>query len=163
DDEPLLFHTGGRRFFPAVRDAIATVLPIEDLRWIAFSHFEPDECGALREFLAAAPKAEAACSRVGANVCISDFVDRPARALAAGETFATGKRRFTWIDTPQLPHGWDAGYLWESTTETLFCGDLFTQPGASTPPLTTGDILGPSEEFRKAMDYYSHTKNVRRL
>jgi flavorubredoxin len=160
DDEPLLFHTGGRRLFPEVRDAIARVIPVDTLRWIGFSHLEPDECGALPAFLDAAPAAQAVCSRVGALVCIADFVDRAPRALADGETLSTGRRTFTWIDTPHLPHGWDAGYLWESSTRTLFCGDLFTQPGADCPPVTSGDILGPSEAFRHAMDYYSHTRNV---
>jgi flavorubredoxin len=163
DDEPLLFHTGGRRLFPAVREAIARVIPIDRLRWIGFSHFEPDECGALPQFLEVCPNAQPVCSQVGAQVCIGDYVDRTPRALADGETLITGKKRFTWIDTPHLPHGWDCGYLSESTTRTLFCGDLFTQPGANTPALTTGDILGPSESFRKAMDYFSHTLNARTL
>jgi len=163
DDEPLLFHTGGRKLFPLVSQAIAKVIPVAKLRWLAYSHFEPDECGALPDFLAAAPNAQAVCSRVGAMVCMADFIDKPARALADGETFSTGKKSFTWIDTPQLPHGWDAGYLHETTTQTLFCGDLFTQPGADCPAVVSGDILGPSEAFRKAMDYYSHTKDVRRL
>lgn len=163
DDEPLLFHTGGRRLFPAVREAIARVLPVEDLRWIAFSHFEPDECGALPDLLAAAPRAHAVCSMVGAMVCMGDFIDRPARGLADGETLATGKRRFTWLDAPHLPHAWDTGYLTESTTSTLFCGDIFTQPGSDCPPVTTRDILGPSEAFRQMMDYFSHSKNARPL
>jgi flavorubredoxin len=163
DDEPLLFHTGGRRLFPLVSNAIARVLPLDRLRWIGFSHFEPDECGSLPEFLAAAPHAQAVCSRVSAMVCLSDFIDRPARALGDGETFTTGKRSFTWIDTPQLPHAWDTGYIMETTSSTLFCGDLFTQPGAETPPVTHGDILGPCEAFRAQMDYFSHTRHVRRL
>lgn len=163
DDEPLLFHTGGRRLFPLVKEAIARVLPLERLRWIGFSHFEPDECGALNELLAVAPHAQPICSQVGAMVCIADYADRPPRALADGESFSTGRRRFTWIDTPQLPHGWDTGYLSEATTGTLFCGDLFTQPGADMPPLVTGDILGPSEAFRAAMDYHSHSKHAKRL
>lgn len=163
DDEPLLFHTGGRRSFSAVRDAIARVIPVEELRWIAFSHFEPDECGALPELLAAAPRAQPVCGRIGAMVCLSDYVDREPRPLDDGETLVTGKRTFTWLDAPHLPHGWDCGYLSEATTRTLFCGDLFTQPGAETPASTTADILGPSEAFRQAMDYFAHSKNDKQI
>lgn len=163
DDEPLLFHTGGRRLFPAVREAIAKVIPVEKLRWIGFSHFEPDECGALPELLAAAPHAQAVCSTVSAMVCMGDYIDRAPRALADGEKLVTGKHTFTWLDTPHLPHAWDTGYLSEATTRTLFCGDIFTQPGSDAPPVTTGDILGPSEAFRQAMDYFSHTKHARPL
>jgi flavorubredoxin len=163
DDEPLVFHTGPRRMFPLVREAIAHVLPVDRLRWIAFSHFEADECGSLNEFLAAAPQAQPLCSRVGAMVSVNDVADREARALADGETLVTGKRSLVWLDVPQLPHGWDSGLLADTTSGTLFCGDLFTQPGADSPPLTEGDILGPSEQFRHAMDYYSHTRNARPL
>lgn len=163
DDEPLLFHTGGRRGFPAVRAAIERVLPIDRLRWIGFSHVESDECGALNELLAVAPHATPVTGRVGATISLGDSADRPARPLADGETLATGKRRFTWLDTPHLPHGWECGYLFESTTRTLLCGDLFTQPGADTPPITSSEILGPSEAFRKHVDYFSHTKHVRAL
>jgi flavorubredoxin len=159
DDEPLLFHTGLRNMFPLLREAIATVLPPSRLRWIAFSHFEADECGALNELLAEAPHAFPVCSQVGAHVSVDDFADRPARALAEGESLAIGKKTLTWIDTPQVPHAWDCGFLFERTTRTLFCGDLFTQPGDDTAPSTDGDIFGPSEVFRRAMDYYSHTKD----
>jgi flavorubredoxin len=160
DDEPLLFHTGGRALFPLVSQAIAHVLPLEKLRWLAFSHFEADECGALNELLAAAPQAQAVCSVVGALVSVNDFATRPARSLADGELLTIGKKTLRWLDTPHLPHAWDCGYLYEESTRTLFCGDLFTQPGADTPALTEGDILGPSEAFRAAMDYYSHTRNL---
>jgi flavorubredoxin len=163
DDEPLLFHTGGKKLFPLVRQAIEHVLPIAKLRFISFSHFEPDECGALNELLAAAPNAQAACGRIGAMVCINDYADRAPRALADGETFTTGKRTYQWIDTPHLPHGWDCGFLFERSSHTLLCGDLFTQPGADNPPYTESDILGPSEAFRGAMDYFSHGKDLRPL
>jgi len=159
DDEPLLFHTGPRKMFPLVREAIASVMPIEKLRWISFSHFEADECGALNELLAVAPRAQALCGHVGANVSVNDVADRPARGLADGEALAIGKKTVTWIDTPHVPHGWDCGYLFERTTRTLFCGDLFTKGGTDAAPITESDILGPSEGFRKAMDYYSHTKD----
>jgi flavorubredoxin len=157
DDEPLVFHTGPRRMFPLVREAIAHVIPVEKLRWIAFSHLESDECGALSDLLAAAPNATPLCSRVGALVSMSDLVDREVRGVADGETFTIGKHQLRWLDAPHLPHGWDCGFLADVTTSTLFCGDLFTQPGADHEPLVEGDILGPSEQFRKAMDYYSHT------
>ncbi len=160
DDEPLLFHTGQRGLFPMVREAIASVMPIERLRWISFSHFEPDECGALNELLAVAPNATALCGMVGAMVCVNHVADRPARAMKDGETIATGKRTFEWLDAPHLPHAWDCGFLFERSSKTLLCGDLFTQPGADTPAITDGDILGPSEAFRSKMDYFSHGKNV---
>ncbi len=163
DEEPLLFHTGPRGLVPLVSQAIAHVLPLDKLRWLAFSHFEADECGALNELLQAAPQAQAACSTVAALVSVNDFASRPARGLADGEALTIGKKTLRWLDTPHLPHAWECGYLYEESTRTLFCGDLFTQPGADTKALTEGDILGPSEAFRGAMDYYSHTKNLDRL
>jgi flavorubredoxin len=156
DDEPLLFHTGLRQLFPAVSAAIARVVPVERLRWIAFSHFEQDECGALNELLAAAPRAQAACSQVGAMTSVGDLASRPPRALADGEQLRLGRHEVTWLDAPHVPHGWDCGFLAESTTRTLLCGDLFTQPGAQHAPLTEADVLGPSEAMRQAMDYYAH-------
>ncbi len=162
DDEPLLFHTGLRQLFPAVRDAIARVMPVERLRWIAFSHLEQDECGALNELLAAAPRAQAACSVVGAMVSVGDLAARPPRPLADGERLALGRHTVTWHDAPHVPHGWDCGFLSESTTRTLLCGDLFTQPGADLPALSEGDVLGPSEAMRGAMDYYAHSPATRR-
>ena len=162
DDEPLLFHTGLRQLFPAVRDAIARVMPVERLRWIAFSHLEQDECGALNELLAAAPRAQAACSAVGAMVSVGDLAIRPPRPLADGERLVLGRHAVTWHDAPHVPHGWDCGFLSESTTRTLLCGDLFTQPGADMPALTEADVLGPSEAMRGAMDYYAHGPATRR-
>jgi len=159
DDEPLLFHTGPRSMFPLVREAVASVLPPERLRYISFSHVEADECGSLNDWLKVAPDARPLCGRIAAMVSINDMADRPPRALADGETVSLGERRVRWIDTPHLPHGWEAGYLFEETTRTLFCGDLFTQPGSGTEAVTKGDIVGPSEAFRGAMDYYSHAKN----
>jgi flavorubredoxin len=157
DDEPLLFHTGPRKMFPLVRDAIAAVMPIERLRWISFSHVEADECGSLNELLAVAPRAQPIAGQVAMLVSINDLSDRPGRALGDGEQLSLGKRTLTWIDAPHVPHGWDCGFLFESTTSTFFCGDLFTQPGVDHEPVTERDILGPSEAFRQAMDYYSHT------
>ncbi|MGH7123718.1 MAG: hypothetical protein ACREFI_05050 [Stellaceae bacterium] len=163
DDEPLLFHTGMRRSFPQVREAIARVMPVERLRWISFSHFEADECGALNEFLAAAPKAEPLCGTIAAMTSVNDFADRRARVLADGELVALGHHTVRWLDTPHLPHAWECGFLMERTTRTLLCSDLFTEGGADQPPVSTDDILEPSERFRLSLDYYSHTKGARRL
>lgn len=163
DEEPLLFHTGPRRMFPVVREAIAAVLPVERLRWVAFSHVESDECGALNDLLAAAPRAQPLCSRVAAMVSVDDLADRPARPLADGESVSLGRSSVRWLDAPHLPHGWECGYLFEETTRTLLCGDLFTQPGATHPPLTGSDILGPSEAMRASMDYYAHSADTRSL
>lgn len=160
DDEPLLFHTGPRRMFALVREAVASVLPPESLRHIGFSHVEADECGSLNEWLAVAPQSAPLCSQVAGMVSINDMADRPARALADGETLSLGSHRVRWFDTPHLPHGWECGLLTEESTRTLFCGDLFTQSGAGAPPVTEADILGPSEAFRAQMDYFSHTKNA---
>lgn len=163
DEQPLLFHTGPRRMFPLVREAIAAVMPVERLRWIAFSHVEADECGSLNELLAVAPQAQPLCGSVAAMVSVNDLADRPPRALADGEAVSLGRARVRWLDAPHLPHGWECGYLFEETAGTLFCGDLFTQPGAEHAPVTTGDILGPSEAMRKAMDYFAHSQGTRAL
>jgi len=162
-DEPLLFHTGPRQMFPLIREAVATVLPVESLRYIAFSHVEGDECGSLNEWLAAAPEAVALCSRVAGMTSINDIATRPPRTLEDGERVSLGSHSVRWFDTPHLPHGWECGYLFEETTKTLMCGDLFTQSGADLPAVTEGDILGPSEVFRKQMDYYSHAPNTRAM
>jgi flavorubredoxin len=160
DDEPLLFHTGPRRMFPLVREAIDAVMPIERLRYVGFSHVEADECGSMNELLAVAPQAQPLCSRVAAMVSMEDLADRKPRALADGETIALGRSRLRWLDAPHLPHGWDCGYLFEETTRTLLCGDLFTQPGADHPAVTESDILGPSEAMRAGMDYFAHSEGT---
>jgi flavorubredoxin len=163
DDEPLLFHTGLRGMFPLVREAVASVMPVERLRHVAFSHVEADECGALNRWLAAAPASAPLCGRVAAMVSIGDLADRPPRALADGETLSLGRHTVRWSDAPHLPHAWECGYLMDETTRTLLCGDLLTQGGAGDPPLTEADVLGPSEAFRLQMDYFSHTKNARAM
>ena len=155
--EPLLFHTGPRRLFPLVAGAIAAVLPLATLRYVAFSHFEADECGSLNDFLAAAPHAVPVCSRVAAMVSVNDVADRHARALADGEVLALDRHRLRWHDTPHVPHGWESGLMMELETRTLLCGDLFTQPGPGAVPVTEADILGTSEAFRGEMDYYAHS------
>ena len=160
DDEPVLFHTGPRRMFPLVSEAVRNVLAVERLRWISFSHFEADECGSLNEWLAVAPAAQPLCSTTAALVSVADVADRAPRSLADGETLSTGRRTLRWFDAPHLPHGWETGYLADESTRTLFCGDLFTQPGRGEAALTTSDILAPSEDFRHAMDYYAHSKNA---
>lgn len=157
DEEPVLFHTGMRKIFPLVREAVASVIPVEKLRWLSFSHWEPDECGSLEEWLAVAPNATPLVGLIGSMVTASD-ASRAPRMLADGETMAIGKKRVRWLDTPHCPHGWDAGCLFETTTRTLFCSDFFTQPGAAHDPVTEGDILGPSEAMRAAMDYYANPR-----
>lgn len=161
DDAPLLFHTGPRKLYPLVSEAIARVMPLERLRYVGLSHFEADECGAMNEFLAAAPDAMPLAGQVATMVSVNDFADRPGRALADGETLSLGRHVVRWWDAPHVPHGWECGFLSDVTTKTLFCGDLFTQPGEGTAALVESDILAPSEAFRRAMDYYSHNPNTR--
>ena len=162
DDAPLLFHTGPRGMFPLVPDAIAAVLPVERLRYVGFSHFENDECGALNHLLAVAPEAVPVCGRINALVN-ADAFDRLPRALGDGEELSLGHRAVRWIDTPHLPHAWECGYLFETGTRTLLCGDLFTQPGNGETALTSGDVLGPSEKLRASLDYYAHSRDTRGL
>lgn len=159
DDEPLLFHTGFRSMFAHTREAIETVIPIARLRHVAFSHFESDECGALNELLAVAPQARPLCGKINAMLN-TDAFDRPPRMLRDGERLSLGAHVVQWFDTPHLPHAWECGYLFEQHTRTLLCGDLFTRGGDDHPPLTDTDILGPSEAFRRGMDYYAHAKNA---
>lgn len=163
DDEPLIFHTGPRKMFPLVHEAVASVMPVERLRHIAFSHVEADECGSLNEWLAVAPHAAPVCGTVAAMVSITDLADRAPRPLADGETLSLGKHSMRWFDAPHLPHGWECGFMMDETTQTLFCGDLFTQGGADHAAVIETDILGPSESFRRQMDYFSHTKNAGEL
>ena len=163
DEAPLLYHTGPSKMFPLIRDAISSVIPVKSLRYIGFSHYEADECGSLNHFLEAAPDAEPLCSQIAKMVSVDDIALRPAHALADGEELSLGSHQVRWIDTPHLPHGWECGHLFESTTKTLFCGDLFTQGGHQHEPLISGDILDSSEQMRSALDYYSHTGNVHEL
>jgi len=143
-DEPLMFHTGLRKMFPLNRDALSRIIPPEKLRWIAFGHYEADECGAMNEWLAIAPKAEVAHGQTGCLVSLNDMADRAPRVLQDGEVIDLGGgKRVRYIDTPHTPHGWDAGVMHEESTGTLLCGDLFTQLGDS-PSLTQNDIVGPA-------------------
>jgi flavorubredoxin len=145
DEEPLLFHTGHRSMFPSIRDAIERVMPVERLRWITFGHVESDECGAMNEFLAAAPQAEVAHGALGCLVSLNEMADRPPRPLGDGEVIDLGTKRVRHIDTPHVPHGWEARVLYEETSGTLLCGDLFTHLGDG-PALASGDIVGPAME-----------------
>lgn len=163
DDEPLLFHTGPRKLFPLVREAVASLMPVERLRYVAFSHVEADECGSLNKWLAVSPEAVPVCGQVAAMVSIEDLADKAPRALADNETLSLGRHTVQWLDTPHLPHAWECGFMMEQETGTLLCGDLFTQPGTGETPLTEQDILGPSEAFRRELDYFSHTKNARAM
>lgn len=168
DDEPLLYHAGLRRMFPLLYEAVQTLIDPRLLRWIGFSHFEVDECGALNEWLQAAPNAQAVCSEVGAIVNMSDFALRPAQALKTNDTFQTGKYKYRFIQTPHLPHGWDASVLFEETNKTLLCSDLFHQNG-DVAALTDKDILEPHRsallfyEAGPLMDYTPYNHKTKQL
>lgn len=168
DDEPLLYHTGMRRMFPEVLEAVARVINPTALRWIGFGHFEVDECGSLNDWLRVAPRAQAVSGVVGSLVNLADFADRPPRALAPDETFSTGAKRFRYRPTPHLPHGWDAGVLFEETDAVLFCSDLFTHNG-DVEPLTESDVVARTKQslvdFQKGplMDYMPYTPKTRSL
>lgn len=160
DERSLLFHTGPRSLFPQIRDAIATVVPLERLHYIGFSHVESDECGSLNQFLAAAPAASPLCSRLASLVSMSDLADRAPVALMDQESLSLGRCSVTWIDAPHVPHGWENGYLMIDSLQALLCGDLLTQPGADHPAVVESDILAPSEAMRAGMDYYAHGPNT---
>jgi flavorubredoxin len=157
DEQSLLFHTGPRKLFPLVRAQIEKVLPLDQLDYIAFSHVEADECGSLPEFLSAAPKARPVCSDIAAMVQIRDLVDVDPIGLADGQAVEVGRHKLVWQSAPHLPHGWECGYLFDETTGTLFCGDLFTQPGTGERALVEDDIVEASEAFRARLDYFSHS------
>ena len=154
DDEPLLFHTGMKKEFPVVKEAVARILDPDTIRWVCFSHFESDECGSLNEWLEAAPRAQPLCTVVAALVNISDFATRAPRWIPSKEVLETGKYRFRLYPTHHLPHAWDAGMLFEETNRTLFCSDLFLQ-GGEVEPLTESDVVGRA---RKAMVSFQSTQ-----
>jgi flavorubredoxin len=154
-DEPLLFHTGLRRMFPLVREALARILPPEQLRWIAFGHYEADECGSMNEWLAVAPRAQVAHGQTACLVSLNDMADRAPRILTDGEVIDLGAgRRVRYLDTPHVPHGWEAGVMLEEGSGTLLCGDLFTQLGDG-PALTEGDVVGPASAAEDLFRYSS--------
>ncbi|HCC57872.1 MAG TPA: MBL fold metallo-hydrolase [Solibacterales bacterium] len=170
DDEPLLFHAGLRGMFPLLREAVASLIDPAKLRHIGFSHFESDECGGLNQWLELAPQAAPVCGLIGAMVSVNDFSIRPARSLTRDETLSTGKYRFRFLPTPHVPHGWDAGVLFEETQRTLFCSDLFHQWG-EREPLTHDSIIERSREalqqaeagpFANYVPYTHHTGRVLR-
>ena len=145
DDEPFLMHAGLRKTFPVIHEALSSVLDPTKLRWIGFSHYEPDECGAINEWLKIAPQAQPICSIVGARVMMSDFADRPARPLHDGEVVGIGRHRLQFLSTPHVPHGWDAGLFFDEAEKTLLCSDLFFHAG-NAAPLVESDVVGPARE-----------------
>jgi flavorubredoxin len=149
DDEPLLFHTGSRAMFPALREMVAKVIDPAKLKWISFSHFETDECGALNQWLQVAPNATPVHGMIGCLVNLNDFSDRTPRLLNPDERISTGKYKFRFVHTPQLPHGWDAGVLFEETQRTLFCSDLCHQE-LDVEPITSSDIIGRCRQVLSA-------------
>lgn len=158
-DEPLMFHTGLRKMFPLNRAALGRVMPPEKLRWIAFGHYEADECGAMNEWLSIAPNAMVAHGSTGCLVSLNDMADRTPRVLADGEVIDLGGKRVRYIDTPHTPHGWDAGVMYEEATGTLLCGDLFTQLG-NGPALTRGDVVGPAIAAEDLFQYSALSPNM---
>jgi len=165
DEQPMLYHAGMKKMFPVLREAVSRLINPSELKWIGFSHFEVDECGALNEWLEIAPNALPVCSEVGALVNMSDYSIRPAHAMAQGDTISTGKYQYRFIRTPHLPHGWDAGVLFEETNKTLFCSDILHQNG-DLKALTNTDVLSLHRksllEFEQGplMGYTPYTKRT---
>ena len=165
DDQPLLFHAGLRRMFPVLREQVSRLIDPAKLRHIGFSHFESDECGSLNEWLQIAPAAEPVCGLVGAMVSVNDFAIRPARVLSRDDVFSTGRYKFRFLPTPHVPHGWDAGVLFEESDGTLFCSDLFHQWGLQHPSTSSSiierckDALEQTEAgpFANYVPYTHHT------
>jgi flavorubredoxin len=172
DDEPFLMHTGFKKMFEVTRDCVAAVIDPAKVRWVGFSHFESDECGALNRWLRIAPEAQAVCSFVGAVVMVNDFADRPPRPLNDDEVLGIGRHRLRFLATPHVPHAWDAGLFFEETDKTLLCSDLFFHPG-DPEPLTESDIVTRAKEaiignmstpLAKDMPYTAYTDlTLRRL
>lgn len=168
DEEPLLFHTGLKGMFPSLLEAVGTLIDPRQLRYVAWSHFESDECGALNNWLQIAPRAEPVCTLVGKLVNVDDFSTRPARGMTAAELLITGKYRYRFLSAPHIPHGWDAGLLYEETQKTLFCSDLFHHFGDAVP-LTSSDLIGPSRHAMKHIQqgplvgYLPYTRSTQRV
>ena len=165
-EAPLLFHCGMRGLFPLVSAAVAKIIPLDQLRWISFGHVEADECGAMNQWLQAAPHAQVAHGRTACMVSLNDLADRAPRALDDGEVLDLGGKRLRFVSTPHVPHSWEAGVMFEETTGTLLCGDLFTHTG-NTPALTASDILGPAiageEMFRSTSLGLATAPTIRNL
>jgi flavorubredoxin len=166
DDQPLIFHTGHRSTFPDLAKAIASIIPVDQLRWVTFGHVEADECGAMNQLLAAAPRAQVAHGALGCMVSLNDLADRPPMPLTDGQVLDLGHHKVRHIDTPHVPHGWEARVLFDETTNTLLCGDLFTQLGDG-PAVTSDDIVEPAGQaediFRASCLTPSTGPTVRRL
>jgi flavorubredoxin len=166
DDQPLLFHTGHRAMFPSLAETVARITPLDRVRWITFGHVEADECGAMNELLAVATHAEVAHGALGCLVSLNDMADRPPVPLSDGQVVELGAHRVRHIDTPHVPHGWEARVLYEETTNTLLCGDLFTQLGRG-PAITTDDIVGAAAQAEDVFGASCLTPNtgptIRRL
>ena len=165
-EQPLLFHTGHRAMFPVIRDAVARILPVEHIRWITFGHVESDECGSMNQWLAAAPNSQVAHGALGCAVQLNDLADRPPRALADGEILDLGDKQVRHLATPHVPHGWEAQVLYEQTTNTLLCGDLFAHVGKG-PAITTEPIVEPAMQceamFRASTLAPDTAATIRRL
>jgi len=170
DEEPLLFHSGLKAMFPALREAVQQLMDPANLRHIAWSHFESDECGALNDWLQLAPQAQPVCTLVGKLVSVDDFSIRPARGMTSHDLLCTGQYRYRFFPSPHIPHGWDAGVLFEETRKTLFCSDLFHHFG-NVEPLTSSDLIEPSRQAMQQMQkgplagylpYTRHTEGVLR-
>ena len=161
DDEPLLYHTGKKTMFPSFAAAFEKVLPFEKLRWIAFGHGEPDECGALNDILERAPACNAVVNKICNMVVVSDSIIRPPRIVTDGEVVVTGKHRLRSYDTPHFPHNWEASVMMDETSGTFFCGDLFTHLGEDLPVMVEGDLLAISEPVRHKLGYVSNPKEAR--
>ena len=165
DEEPLLFHAGLKAMFPGLRAAVGTLIDLAKLRHIAWSHFESDECGALNEWLQLAPQAQPVCTLVGKLVSVDDFSIRPARGMTADDVLSTGKYRYRFFRSPHIPHGWDAGLLFEETRKTLFCSDLFHHFG-NVAPVTSSDLIDPARKAMQQMqqgplaDYMPYTSQT---
>ena len=166
DDQPLIFHTGHRATFMDLATAITSIVPIERLRWVTFGHVEADECGAMNQLLAAAPQAQVAHGALGCMVSLNDLADRPPVPLTDGQVLDLGDHKVRHIETPHVPHAWEARLLYEETTNTLLCGDLFTQLG-NGPAITSSDIVEPAGQaedvFRASCLTPSTAPTIRRL
>jgi flavorubredoxin len=152
-EEPFMFHTGMRMLFPSVSEAVDSLVGLDRLRWISFGHVEADECGAMNQFLAAAPRAEVVHGQVACMVSLNDLADRAPRAVDDGEVLDLGGRRVRFVATPHVPHGWESGLWFEETTGTLLAGDLFGALGMADA-VTTDDLL---DGARMAEDAFGST------
>jgi len=161
DDEPLLYHTGKRGMFPLFRAAVERIVPMERLRYISFAHGEADECGAMNYFLEAAPNSTIITNKLGRMIHVGDRAIRDAKIMAHGETLSLGQHSIQWIDTPHMPHCWDSAMIAETTTRTLFCGDLLTQLGGDKVAVVEHDLIVETEAARAKMPYVSDPKGAR--